>query len=260
MVKFEPKRININNLDDLKVIDKVGLRYGVNVTHYPCLTKNAVCNMVVLGPPNSSQSTALCREVFFHPNICEDGWTAFQKRWKIMLEEGFGNYPCPDAPRLWTESVTGSDTIRWPPIIFKQWAEMVNEGQTMSLDAGLPVAGSSRLGQQTSSVLTLPSSSRLPSLHPSPSPSPSPPKMPTSHPLPSAPPPPTNRPTAHLPSPPSLSPANAPTACVLSLPLPPPPPPLAPAAGPHDSLTTDDDADMSLWKQMEDLPWEHMEN
>jgi hypothetical protein len=260
VVRFEPKKINVATLNNVGIIDQVGLQYNLLVRHYACLSNYAVRKLVVLERPFNDVGV-FRSDVYFHPNIGEDGWAGFRQDWKAMMDEDFADYPCPAAPRFWTDPVMGSRTGLWPPSIFTQWVEMAKEGQTISLDPGhsgvgepssSPVAGPSGLGQRSPSpssslsyVSPSPSSAHLSSHHSSP-PFPSSPMLPTANRLPSPPPPsspilnpvpwllslpPLSSPmvpTAHqLPLPPPLSPPTMPTTH-LPLSSPPPSPPIMP--------------------------------
>ena len=78
--------------------------------------------------------------MYFHPNICDDGWDAFQRTAEAYRVSDDTFPICPPTPKFWQHGSRGSAVNRWPPLFFDPWIKLIAGGGTLSMDPTPPDA------------------------------------------------------------------------------------------------------------------------
>jgi hypothetical protein len=182
-IAFNPQRVETSTID-LVHLDKVGLKYGIHIRHLKCLSPEGWHSLLTdeMGD-NGVVTTCFCEGLYFHPNICNDGWALVREVYE-WHRPAADTQPFPSQPHFWNIPVVGSTIRAWPPQIFYPWVEMVKNGEELTLQShsyippnAAPTAGPSAPTGQSPTASPAPSS--LSALSPSPLPPPLP--LPSPH-------------------------------------------------------------------------------
>ena len=154
------------------------LSYVPQVIHACCLGYKGFYSLIDL---SMDDGWIFHQSVFFHPNVCTDGWDAligmhstesrvfdreklkydvkmvamrhidYEETRKDQLDQirFGGDFPgFPALPKFWVEETVGSSVALWPPQLFWKWAVAVARGEALRLapehgekPSGPPTAG-----------------------------------------------------------------------------------------------------------------------
>ena len=146
MASFSPMRVQ-GNVESVEDLDGAKIRFHIEARHLRCISGWAFRKLYVWETAEDDLTAPFPipefnNSVYFHPNICDDGWAAFRR-----LGEGYRQllpaltFPItPLTPRFWKHGIRGSAINCWPPSFFTPWIEQIAQGGTLSLQPTPPDA------------------------------------------------------------------------------------------------------------------------